>query len=76
MIITSTPYRISFWRHRITRFKWQNMVAYLATTINRYCYITACCRLQLSAPNRLVAGGNLNDVTEIVHPAVRVRPLS
>ena len=76
MIITSTPYRISFFGGGTDYPVWfqEHGGAVLATTINRYCYIT--CRLLppfFSYRHRIVWSQveTVNDVTEIVHPAVR-----
>ena len=76
MIITSTPYRISFFGGGTDYPVWfqEHGGAVLATTINRYCYIT--CRLLppfFSYRHRIVWSQveTVNHVTEIVHPAVR-----
>ena len=76
MIITSTPYRISFFGGGTDYPVWfqEHGGAVLATTINRYCYIT--CRLLppfFGYRHRIVWSQveTVNEVAEIVHPAVR-----
>ncbi len=76
MIITSTPYRISFFGGGTDYPVWyrENGGTVLATTINRYCYIT--CRLLppfFEYRHRIVWSQieNTNEIDEIAHPAVR-----
>lgn len=76
MIISSTPYRISFFGGGTDYPVWfqEHGGAVLATTINRYCYIT--CRTLppfFEYRHRIVWSKVelVNDVDEIVHPAVR-----
>lgn len=76
MIITSTPYRISFFGGGTDYPVWfqEHGGAVLATTINRYCYIT--CRLLppfFDYRHRIVWSQveTVNNVDEIAHPSVR-----
>jgi D-glycero-alpha-D-manno-heptose-7-phosphate kinase len=76
MIITSTPYRISFFGGGTDYPVWfqEHGGAVLATTINRYCYIT--CRTLppfFEFRHRIVWSQveHVNHVEEIIHPAVR-----
>ena len=76
MIITSTPYRISFFGGGTDYPVWfqEHGGAVLATTINRYCYLT--CRLLppfFDYRHRIVWSQveTVNNVDEIAHPAVR-----
>lgn len=76
MIITSTPYRISFFGGGTDYPVWfkDHGGAVLATTINRYCYIT--CRTLppfFGYRHRIVWSQveTVDHVDEIVHPAVR-----
>jgi D-glycero-alpha-D-manno-heptose-7-phosphate kinase len=76
VIISRTPYRISFFGGGTDYPAWfrQHGAAVLATTINRYCYIT--CRFLPPFFNHLsrvvwskIEGGG--DNTEIEHPVIR-----
>ncbi|PPR60059.1 MAG: D-glycero-alpha-D-manno-heptose 7-phosphate kinase, partial [Alphaproteobacteria bacterium MarineAlpha4_Bin2] len=76
MIITSTPYRISFFGGGTDYPVWfqEHGGAVLATTINKYCYIT--CRLLppfFEYRHRIAWSQveTVNDIDEIMHPAVR-----
>lgn len=76
MIINRTPFRISFFGGGTDYPVWyrDNGGAVLATTIDRYCYIT--CRYLppfFSYKSRIVWSRmeNVNDVSEIQHPAVK-----
>ena len=76
MIITRTPFRISFFGGGTDYPAWyrQHGGAVLATTINKYCYIT-CRRLPpfFSHKHRIVYSRieNVHHNDEIEHPAVR-----
>ena len=76
MIITRTPYRISFFGGGTDYPEWfrEHGGAVLATTINKYCYIT-CRRLPpfFEHKHRIVYSRieNVKDIDDIQHPAVR-----
>ena len=76
MIITRTPFRISFFGGGTDIPAWynENGGAVLSTTIDKYCYIS-CRRLPpfFDHRHRLVYSKQelINDITEIIHPAVR-----
>src|SRR4030042_170608 len=76
MIITKTPFRISFFGGGTDYPAWyrENGGAVLSTTIDKYCYIT----LRYLPPffpykHRIVYSKTetVNDIDEILHPAVR-----
>lgn len=76
MIISRTPYRVSFFGGGTDYPSWYRTHggAVLATTINKYCYLT--CRYLppfFEHRTRIVYSKieNVRDVDEIVHPAVR-----
>lgn len=76
MIITRTPFRISFFGGGTDYPAWfrENGGAVLATTINKYCYIT--CRYLppfFVHKHRIVYSRieNVREISEIEHPAVR-----
>lgn len=76
MIITSTPFRISFFGGGTDYPVWfrEHGGTVLATTINRYCYIT--CRFLppfFDYKHRVVWSRveTVNEIDEIAHPAVR-----
>lgn len=76
MIISRTPFRISFFGGGTDYPAWyhENCGAVLATTIDKYCYIT--CRYLppfFDHKHRLVYSKieNVKDVSEIEHPAAR-----
>jgi len=76
MIITRTPYRISFFGGGTDYPVWwkENGGAVLATTIDKYCYITCTPRLPFFDYKHLVSWSineSVNDISEIVHPSVR-----
>ena len=76
MIITRTPYRISFFGGGTDYPVWwkENGGAVLATTINRYCYITCTPRLPFYDYKYLVSWSEnetVNEIDEIIHPSVR-----
>ena len=76
MIITRTPYRISFFGGGTDYPVWwkENGGAVLATTINRYCYITCTPRLPFYDFKYLVSWSkneNVDSIDEIEHPSVR-----
>ena len=76
MIITRTPYRISFFGGGTDYPVWwkENGGAVLASTINRYCYITCTPRLSFYDFKYLVSWSeyeHVNDINEIIHPSVR-----
>lgn len=76
MIITRTPYRISFFGGGTDYPVWwkENGGAVLASTINRYCYITCTPRLPFYDFKYLVSWSeneNVNSIDEIIHPSVR-----
>ena len=71
MIITRTPYRISFFGGGTDYPVWwkENGGAVLATTINRYCYITCTPRLPFYDFKYLVSWSEnetVNKIDEIV----------
>lgn len=76
MIITRTPFRISFFGGGTDIPAWykENGGAVLSTTIDKYCYIS-CRRLPpfFDHKHRIVYSKQelINDVSEIIHPAVR-----
>lgn len=76
MIITRTPFRISFFGGGTDYPTWyrENGGAVLATTIDKYCYIT-CRRLPqfFQHKHRIVYSliENVCEISEIQHPAVR-----
>ena len=76
MIITRTPFRISFFGGGTDIPAWyrENGGAVLSTTIDKYCYIS-CRRLPpfFDHKHRVVYSKQelINDITEIIHPAVR-----
>lgn len=76
MIITRTPYRISFFGGGTDYPPWfrQHGGAVLATTIDKYCYIS-CRKLPpfFEHKHRIVYSHieNVQDIAEIKHPAVR-----
>lgn len=76
MIATRTPFRISFFGGGTDYPKWyqEHGGAVLATTINKYCYIT--CRMLppfFEHKHRIVYSKieNVREIDEIRHPAVR-----
>ena len=76
MIITKTPYRISFFGGGTDYPDWyqEHGGAVLATTIDKYCYIS--CRVLpqfFEHKHRIVYSNieNINSIDEIKHPAVR-----
>jgi D-glycero-alpha-D-manno-heptose-7-phosphate kinase len=76
MIITRTPFRISFFGGGTDFPAWygQNGGSVLSTTIDKYCYIN--CRYLppfFSYKHRIVYSKyeHVNDINEIIHPAVR-----
>lgn len=76
MIITRTPYRISFFGGGTDHPIWyeKNGGAVLSTSINKYCYIS--CRFRppfFKFKHRIVYSEqeNLNNINEINHPSVR-----
>jgi D-glycero-alpha-D-manno-heptose-7-phosphate kinase len=76
MIISRTPYRISFFGGGTDYHTWYNSYggAVLSTTINHYCYLT--CRYLppfFKEKSRIVWSQieKVMDNSEIVHPAVR-----
>src|SRR3989339_2075583 len=76
MIITRTPFRISFFGGGTDYPAWykNNKGAVLATTIDKYCYIS-CRRLPpfFEYKHRIVYSKSeqVNKIGEIIHPAVR-----
>ena len=76
MIITRTPFRISFFGGGTDYPTWygENGGAVLATTIDKYCYIS-CRRLpQFFEHKHRIVWSNIeliNEIDEIRHPAVR-----
>ncbi len=76
MIITRTPYRVSFFGGGTDYPGWyrEHGGAVLATTINKYCYIT-CRRLPpfFAHKHRIVYSSieSVSQIDEIQHPAVR-----
>lgn len=76
MIITRTPFRVSFFGGGTDYPAWyrKHGGAVLATTINKYCYIT-CRRLPpfFDHKHRIVYSRieNVKDIDQIEHPAVR-----
>src|SRR5438105_15242465 len=76
MIITRTPFRISFFGGGTDYPGWfrENGGAVLATTINKYCYIT-CRRLPqfFEHKHRIVYSRieNVRETDQIEHPSVR-----
>lgn len=76
MIITKTPFRISFFGGGTDFPSWynENRGAVLSTTIDKYCYIS-CRRLPpfFEYKHRIVYSKyeQVNEIDEIVHPAVR-----
>jgi D-glycero-alpha-D-manno-heptose-7-phosphate kinase len=76
MVITRTPYRISFFGGGTDYPTWfrENGGAVLATTIDKYCYIT-CRRLPpfFEHKHRIVYSQieNVKNIDDIQHPAVR-----
>jgi len=76
MIIARTPFRISFFGGGTDYPAWykNNKGAVLATTIDKYCYIT-CRRLPpfFEYRHRIVYSKyeHVNKISEIIHPAVR-----
>ena len=76
MIITKTPFRISFFGGGTDFPKWyvNNGGAVLSTTINKYCYIS-CRRLPnfFDYKHRIVYSKieNVNKFDQIIHPSVR-----
>ena len=76
MIITRTPYRISFFGGGTDYPVWwkENGGAVLAATIDKYCYITCTPRLPFFDHKHLVSWSineSVNELSEIVHPSVR-----
>jgi len=76
MIITRTPYRISFFGGGTDYPVWwkENGGAVLATTIDKHCYITCTPRLPFFDYKHLVSWSineSVNEISEIVHPSVR-----
>lgn len=76
MIITKTPFRISFFGGGTDYPGWykENKGAVLATTIDKYCYIS--CRYLppfFYYKSRIVyaKAEHINEISEIVHPSVR-----
>jgi D-glycero-alpha-D-manno-heptose-7-phosphate kinase len=76
MIITRTPFRISFFGGGTDLPAWykENGGAVLSTTIDKYCYIN-CRRLPqfFEYKHRIVYSKyeHINEIDEIIHPAVR-----
>jgi len=76
MVITRTPFRISFFGGGTDYPAWYrgNKGAVLATTINKYCYIT-CRHLPpfFKHKHRIVYSKieNVKDINEIIHPAAK-----
>jgi D-glycero-alpha-D-manno-heptose-7-phosphate kinase len=76
MIITRTPFRISFFGGGTDYPAWykENKGAVLSTTIDKYCYIT-CRRLPpfFKHKHRIVYSKyeHVNEIEEVIHPAVR-----
>lgn len=76
MIITRTPFRVSFFGGGTDFPAWykDNNGAVLSTTIDKYCYIT-CRRLPpfFEYKNRIVYSKyeRFNEIDEIIHPAAR-----
>ena len=75
MIITRTPFRISFFGGGTDYPDWyrEHGGAVLATTIDKYCYIS--CRSRppfFEHKHRIVYSHieNVQDIEEIIHPAV------
>lgn len=76
MIITRTPYRISFFGGGTDYPVWwkENGGAVLAATIDKYCYITCTPRLPFFDYKHLVSWSineSVNEISDIVHPSVR-----
>ena len=76
MIITRTPYRLSFFGGGTDYPVWwkENGGAVLATTINRYCYITCTPRLPFYDFKYLVSWSEnetVSNIDDIIHPSVR-----
>lgn len=76
MIITRTPYRISFFGGGTDYPVWwkENGGAVLAATLNRYCYITCTPRLPFYDFKYLVSWSEnetVNEIDKIIHPSVR-----
>jgi D-glycero-alpha-D-manno-heptose-7-phosphate kinase len=76
MIITRTPYRVSFFGGGTDYPVWwkENGGAVLAATIDKYCYITCTPRLPFFDFKHLVSWSineSVNEISEIVHPSVR-----
>jgi len=76
MIISRTPFQVSFFGGGTDYPAWyrENKGAVLATTINRYCYIT--CRYLppfFEHKHRIVYSKieNVKDISEIMHPSAR-----
>ena len=76
MVITKTPYRISFFGGGTDYPKWyrEEEGAVLSTTIDKYCYIS--CRVfpaYFNVKYRVIWSHieNVSSVSEILHPAVR-----
>jgi len=76
MVITRTPFRISFFGGGTDYPAWyrENKGAVLTTTINKYCYIN--CRYLppfFEHKHRIVYSKieNVKDINEIIHPAVK-----
>ena len=76
MVITRTPFRISFFGGGTDYPTWyrENKGAVLTTTINKYCYIN--CRYLppfFEHKHRIVYSKieNVKDINEIIHPAVK-----
>ncbi|MDP2943879.1 MAG: kinase [Candidatus Omnitrophota bacterium] len=76
MIISRTPFRISFFGGGTDYPVWykENKGAVLSTTIDKYCYIS-CRRLPafFEFKHRIVYSKyeHVNDISEIIHPSVR-----
>ena len=76
MIITRTPFRISFFGGGTDYPAWfsEHGGAVIATSINKYCYIS-CRKLPqfFDHKHRIVYSKieTINDISEIEHPAVR-----
>ena len=76
MIISKTPYRISFFGGGTDYPSWysENPGAVLATTINKYCYISAKYNTNLDVINHKIIWSHIENVysfKDILHPAVR-----
>jgi D-glycero-alpha-D-manno-heptose-7-phosphate kinase len=76
MVISRTPYRISFFGGGTDYPAWyrENGGAVLATTINKYCYISCRCLPPFFEHKSRILYSKVelvNDISEIQHPSVR-----